>query len=83
MIDYLFPFFDKHRLQAKKAKVYELFKEIVLMYRKKEHLTDRGYAKVVKLRNKMRSMGRKHNFLLETARIRENRSSGGVRQITI
>lgn len=83
MIDYLFPFFDKYKLQAKKAKVYEIFKEIVLMYRRKEHLTDKGYAKVVALRDKMRSMGRKHNTLMETARIRENRSSGGVRQITI
>ena len=83
MIDYVFPFFDKHKLQAKKAKVYELFKEVVLMYRKKEHLTDAGYKKVVALRDEMRTMGRKHNALLETARIRENRSSGGVRQITI
>ena len=80
MIKYLFPFFDKYRLQAKKAKVYELFKKIVLMYRKKEHLTDIGYKKVVALRDGMRSMGRKHNFLAETARIRENRSSGGVRK---
>ena len=57
MIDYLFPFFDKYKLQAKKAQVYVLFKEIVLMYRRKEHLTDKGYAKVVALRDKMRSMG--------------------------
>ena len=79
MIDYLFPFFDKYKLQAKKASVYTLFKEIVLIYRRKEHLTDKGYAKVVALRDKMRLMGRKHNTLTETARIRENRSSGGVR----
>ena len=79
MIDYLFPFFDKHKLQAKKAQVYELFKQVVLMYRRKEHLTDAGYKKVVALRDEKRSMGRKHNTLTETARIRENRSSGGVR----
>ena len=83
MIDYLFPFLDQYNLQAKKRGSYKLFKQIVLMYRKKEHLTDKGYFKIVKLRDKMRLMGRKHNFLLETARIRENRSSGGVRQITI
>jgi hypothetical protein len=63
MIDYLFPFFDRYPLQAKKAKVYKLFKKVVLMYRKKEHLTDIGYKKVVVLRDKMRLMGRKHNFL--------------------
>lgn len=83
MNNYLFPFLDKYNLQAKKCEVYKLFKEIVLMYRKKEHLTDSGYSKIVKLRDKMRSMGKKHNSLMETARIRENRSSGGVRQITI
>lgn len=79
MNNYLFPFLDKYNLQAKKGEVYKLFKEIVLMYRKKVHLTDSGYAKIVKLRDKMRTMGKKHNSLLETARIRENRSSGGVR----
>ena len=79
MINYLFPFFDKYKLQAKKAQVYKLFKQVVLMYRKKEHLTDAGYKKVVALRDKMRALGRKHNSLTETARIRENRSSGGVR----
>jgi predicted nucleotide-binding protein (sugar kinase/HSP70/actin superfamily) len=77
MINYLFPFLDKYQLQAKKCEVYKLFKEIVLMYRKKEHLIDKGYQKIVKLRNKMRSMGKKHNSM-ETARIRENRSSSGV-----
>ena len=63
MIDYLFPFLDKYNLQAKKHEVYKLFKKIVLMYRKKEHLTDNGYAKIVKLRDKMRTMGKKHNSL--------------------
>ena len=80
MVNYLFPFLDKYNLQAKKSRVYKLFKQIVLMYRKKEHLTDSGYTKIVKLRDKMRTMGKKHNFSVETARIRENRSSGGARQ---
>jgi len=78
MINFLFPLLDRYPLQAKKARVYTLFKEIVFMYRRKEHLTDVGYKKVVALRDKMRALGRKHNTLLETARIRENRSSGGV-----
>lgn len=77
MINYLFPFLDKHQLQAKKCEVYKLFKKIVLMYRRKEHLTDNGYAKIVRLRDKIRTLGKKHNSM-ETARIRENRSSGGV-----
>src|SRR3989344_6100926 len=35
MIDYLFPFLDQYNLQAKKRGAYKLFKQIVLMYRKK------------------------------------------------
>ena len=63
MKNYLFPFLDKYNLQAKKGEVYKLFKQIVLMYRNKEHLTDNGYVKIVKLRDKMRTMGKKHNSL--------------------
>ena len=84
MEKYLLPFFDKYPLQAKKAKVYALFRKIVLMIRKKEHLTDQGFKRIQCLRNEMRKFGKKHNYKrkfnpsLETARIRENRSSGGV-----
>ncbi len=81
MEEYLFPFLDKHPLRAKKAKVYKLFREIVLMFRKKEHLTDKGFARIIKLRDKIRKFGKKHRQQpVETARIRENRSSGGVKQ---
>ncbi len=81
---YLFPFLDKYPLQAKKRRTYELFRAIVLMMRRKEHLTPTGYETIQHLRNEMRKLGKKHNFnasfnaSLETARIRENRSSGGV-----
>ena len=59
MIEYLFPFLDKHPLQAKKAKAYKIFKQIVLMSVKKQHLTDRGFEKIVELRNQLRLMGKK------------------------
>src|SRR4030042_2516814 len=81
--DILFPFLDRYPLEAKKADVYKLFKKIVLAMREKEHLTDKGFEKIQRLRNKMRKFGKKYNFKkqfdpeLETARIRENRSSGG------
>jgi hypothetical protein len=84
MEKYLFPFLDKYPPQAKKKRVYELFREIVLMIRKKEHLADLGFERIQMLRNEMRKLGKKHNFnskldtSLETARIRENRPSGGV-----
>jgi hypothetical protein len=86
LVQYLFPFLDTYPLQAKKRESYRLFREIVLMVRQKEHLTKIGFEKIQHLRNEMRKFGKKHNHkknfdpALETARIRENRSSGGVGQ---
>lgn len=79
MVEYLFPLLDRYPLQAKKAKSYRLFREIVLMMRQKLHLTKDGLGKIQLLRSEIRKFGKKHNSL-ETARIRENRSSGGVWQ---
>jgi LAGLIDADG DNA endonuclease family protein len=70
------PFLDRHPLQAKKAQQYVFFREIVLAVRQKEHLTDVGFNRILALRERIRSMGKKHR--MEAARIRENRSSGGV-----
>lgn len=84
MVRHLFPFIDQYPLQAKKANIYKLFREIVEMMSRKEHMTDEGFQRIQKLRNQMRKDGKKHNYqaqfnhALETARIRENRSSGGV-----
>jgi len=75
---YLFPFLDAYPLQAKKAKVYKLFREIVLMVRAKKHLKDSGFKRILLLRNQIRLMGKKHT--VETARVRENRSPSGVRR---
>ncbi len=59
MRDYLFPFLDRYPLQAKKAEVYKLFRSIVVMVLKKEHLTDEGFERIVKLRDTMRALGKK------------------------
>ncbi|MFH1854996.1 MAG: LAGLIDADG family homing endonuclease [bacterium] len=59
MEEYLFPFLDKTPLQAKKAKTYKLFREIVMMMLKKEHLTDKGFKRIEKLRDKIRQLGKK------------------------
>lgn len=57
--EYLFPFLDAYPLQAKKREVYLHFKMIVLMMFDKEHLTDEGFEKIVDIRTKMRSLGKK------------------------
>jgi hypothetical protein len=59
MDKYLFPFLDKYPLQAKKAKSYKLFKQIIKMMLKKEHLSDNGFNKIVKIRDEIRKLGKK------------------------
>ena len=59
MKEYLFPFLDAYPPQAKKAEVYRLFKEIVLMMLEKKHLSDEGFKKIVTLRDEMRKRGKK------------------------
>ena len=60
MEEILFPFLDRYPLQAKKAKDYALFKQVVLMYRKKKHLTDDGFRRIIALRDRIRETGKKH-----------------------
>lgn len=81
---FVIPFFDQHHLQAKKAESYKIFKKVVKMMRKKEHLTDKGFAKIVYLRDELRRIGRnqKRFISVETARVRENRLPSGVRSET-
>lgn len=76
----LIPFLEKTKLQAKKAQVFDYFKQVIQMRMRKEHLTSRGVQKILKLQQKMRSLGKKHR--LETARVRENRSPSGVSKHT-
>ena len=59
MEQYLFPFLDRYPPQAKKGKAYTLFRRIVLMVCRKEHLDDKGFNTIVRLRDKMRKLGKK------------------------
>lgn len=59
MQKYLIPFLDRHPPQAKKGEVYRLFREIVIMFSNKEHLTDNGFKKILKLRDQIRARGKK------------------------
>src|SRR3989344_1754440 len=56
---FVIPFFDKYPLQAKKAQSFNIFKEIIKMMRRKEHLTDNGFVKIVAMRDQLRKIGRK------------------------
>jgi hypothetical protein len=59
LTEFLFPFLDKYPLQAKKRKSYLIFREIVMMFCNKEHLTDEGFNQIVALRDKLRALGKK------------------------
>ena len=59
MRDIFFPFIDQYPLQAKKAKSYLLFREIVLLVCDKKHLSDEGFNKIVFLRKELRKLGKK------------------------
>ena len=59
MQQFLFPLLDTYPLQAKKREVYVRFKQIVQMFLKKDHLSDRGFNRVLKLREEMRALGKK------------------------
>jgi hypothetical protein len=72
----LIPFLEKHPLQAKKAKTFQYFKEIIRIRMNKEHLTKRGVKKALKLQTKIRALGKKHRSA--TAKVRENRLLSGV-----
>lgn len=61
LTEYIIPFFRRHPLQAKKAKVFDLFVSIVEMMLRKEHLTYGGIQKIKKLREKMQILGKKYN----------------------
>lgn len=56
----LIPFLEQYPLQAKKRIIFKYFKEIVYLFRDKKHLTDKGYQRILALREKIRVFSKKH-----------------------
>lgn len=50
LINQVIPHFDNYPLISKKKADYELFKEIVLLMKNKEHLTNKGLLKIMSLK---------------------------------
>jgi hypothetical protein len=57
---FLIPFLDKHRLKAKKKKVYKLFRRAVFLMKKKKHLDDDGFREILEIRDQIRALNKKH-----------------------
>jgi hypothetical protein len=54
----IIPFFLEHPLQAKKARSFQIFRRIVEMIARKEHLQYNGFQKILKLRKQMQVNGK-------------------------
>ena len=59
LLEKIIPFFLQHPLQSKKRKSFDIFRRVVQIIAKKEHLTDAGYAKILALREMARTNGKK------------------------
>jgi LAGLIDADG endonuclease len=53
LIQIILPIFDSFPLNSSKYINYLLFKEVVLMMRKKEHLTISGFQRIISIKEKM------------------------------
>lgn len=49
----LLPFFDRHQLQSPKIIDYKIFRQVAMMVKRKEHLTDKGLKKIRSLKTKI------------------------------
>ena len=62
------PFFEKHPLQSRKQKSFEIFKGIAFRVKNREHKTPEGFRTIQEL---------KRQINIGTLRMREIRTSGG------
>ena len=53
ILDKIIPFFDKYKIQGKKAEDYIEFKQAADIIQKKEHLTDKGFGKIMAIKANM------------------------------
>jgi NADH:ubiquinone oxidoreductase subunit K len=53
IIIYIIPFFDKYKIEGSKYKDYVNFKEAAILINNKEHLTEKGFNKIIELKKSM------------------------------
>lgn len=52
-MQFILPFFEKHKLKTKKRIDFEKFRDIILLMDKKKHLTVEGILEIDKIKNEM------------------------------
>ena len=64
LVSKVIPFFEKYPLRAKKKDDFEIFKKVVLIMSRKEHVKNvHGFLKILKLRSQMNKVGRSRRML--------------------
>ena len=61
----IIPFFERHPLVSKKELDFLKFASVVRMMRRKEHLTDAGFRRIVELAFSMNQHGKQRKYRLE------------------
>lgn len=73
IVEVILPLFDKHPVRAGKFLAYNIFKEVSLLVKNKEHLTDEGTLKILKLAyfmNKETSLRNQSSFKILTEKLK-------------
>jgi hypothetical protein len=60
----IIPFFERHGLRSKKRDDFLKFREIVLAMQRKDHLTDDGYERIVRIAFSMNQRGKQRRYKL-------------------
>ena len=63
--DKIIPFFKEYQLKTSKKNDFEIFSEVLELMSKKEHLSQKGIKKIIKLIEKMNTK-KKRQFVLES-----------------
>lgn len=74
VIKYIIPFFKKYSMQGKKARDFEYFCQAAEIFKNQKHLSLEG---VDRLRDIQSKMNLRKKVKWSSARMRENRASGG------
>ena len=53
LMSYVIPFFDRYLLHSQKRRNYEIWKQVVQMMDRGEHLTGEGLQKILELKSQM------------------------------
>jgi hypothetical protein len=59
------PFFERYALRSKKRKDFLKFREVVLAMQRKEHLTQAGYQRIVRIAFSMNQRGKQRKYKLD------------------